>query len=210
VKYVYIDESGTIGPKDKEPYFVIVAIMFDDEQALKRMKHVIKRKKARLKIAGELKAKNLNTAQKQHILNTMAGKIDYRIAYIVIEKSKISPKLYEHKNVTYNFLFGILIKNILAVTAEDIRIVSDSRTTKVTSADSLCEYIRARTYGDWKFQFNIEITQAESHMHNGLQAVDLIANTVFANYNFNAQHLYRVHENHFVLRKRFPYRDFGK
>lgn len=206
---MYIDESGTIGPKTKEPYFVIAAVIFDDEHALKRVKNIIRRAKKATGQLQELKATKLNTAQKQAIVFALAKHVDYKIAYIVVQKSKISQKLYEHKNVTYNFLFGILMKRILNTCGEDVRIVADNRTTKVTSADSLCDYIRAKAYGDWQFQHDITIEQAESHMHHGLQAADLVANTVFAKYNFDAQHLYNMHVKHYLVEEKFPYKDFG-
>lgn len=208
MRIIYIDESGTIGIKQKEPYFIIAAVIFDDEKALKRVKHVLKRAKVRTGNVQELHATHLDTVEKQRIINRLASKADYRIAYIAIEKAKLSQKLYEHKNVTYNYLFGVLLKRILARCNEDVRIISDSRTTKVTSADSLCDYLRAKAYGDWKFAYDISIGQAESHTHLGLQAADLVANSIFARYNFNTRLLYDLHESHFMVREYFPYNDF--
>jgi hypothetical protein len=210
MRVVYIDESGTIGLKRTERYFVIAAIILDDEAALKRIKNLVKKAKVEFGQLKELHTTNLDTAQKQYFMNRLSSKADYRIAYIAIDKNKISKKLYEHKNVTYNFMFGILLKRVLQQCNEDIKIVSDSRTTKVTSADSLCDYIRAKAYGEWNFQFNIEIMQAESHTHHGLQAADFVANTIFARYNFNALHLYSIHKQYYIIREHFPYANFQK
>lgn len=208
MRIIYIDESGTIGLKEKEPYFIIAAMIFDDEKSLKRVKNLLRRAKVYTNSNDELHATSLNTAQKERILRNLTSKADYRVAYIAIEKRKLSAKLYEHKNVTYNYLFGVLLQRILSKCNEDVRIISDSRTTKVTSADSLCDYVRAKAYGDWKFNYDIVIEQAESHTHLGLQAVDLFANTVFARYNFDTRHLYDIHLSHFMVKERFPYNDF--
>lgn len=209
MRIIYIDESGTIGVKKKEPYFIICAMIFDDEAALTRIKHVVKRAKIHSGMLGELHATKLNTAQKELIINNLTKKADYRIAYIVIDKNKISEKLYNYKNVTYNYLFGLLLYRVLSKINEDVRIISDSRTTKVTSANSLCDYIRAKAYGDWKFSYDISIDQAESHTHLGLQAADLIANTIFAKYNFGAEHLYNKNLNHIIISEKFPFKSFG-
>lgn len=208
MKIIYIDESGTIGLKKLESYFVISAVIFDDKKALKRAKNVIKRKKVKFQMLEELKASKLKIPQKQEVLQSLANKFDYRVAYIVVEKSKISSKLYKHKNITYNFLFGILIKNILKACNDEVRIISDNRTTKVTSADSLCDYIFARAYGDWNFRHHFSIEQADSHTHYGLQVADILANAIFANYNLRTHHLYNMLDRHFIIKIHFPFKDF--
>ena len=210
MRIVYIDESGTIGLKVSEPYFVIAAIIFDNERALKRAKNLVKRTKVQISSKTnrpiyELKGSELNMPQKQKILQNLSATADYRVAYIVVEKAKLAQKLYQHKNVTYNYLFGVLMKNILASCNEDVRIISDNRTTKVTSASSLCDYVRAKAYGDWKFGYDITIEQAESHVHYGLQVADIVANSIFARYNLGVTHLYDIHQRHYMVRECFPF-----
>ena len=41
MKTICIDESGTLGFGSHEPYFVMAALMIDDDRALKRMKNLI-------------------------------------------------------------------------------------------------------------------------------------------------------------------------
>lgn len=43
MKTICIDESGTLGFGSHEPYFVMAALMIDDDRALKRMKNLIRR-----------------------------------------------------------------------------------------------------------------------------------------------------------------------
>ena len=43
MKTICIDESGTLGFSSHEPYFVMAALMIDNEKALKRMKNLIRR-----------------------------------------------------------------------------------------------------------------------------------------------------------------------
>ena len=123
---IYCDESGTHSNR----YLVIAAVIVDDNSANNRLKNRVRRSIAHLKKADpsvtELHAKDLNTAQKEKIINGLTSKSDYRVAYLVADKTHIAPSLKAQPNLCYNFLFGVLMKKVLANTTEDIVIVCDN------------------------------------------------------------------------------------
>ncbi|MFW5719668.1 MAG: DUF3800 domain-containing protein [Candidatus Dojkabacteria bacterium] len=128
---------------------------------------------------------------------------------MVVDKNHIVEKLFVEKNVFYNFVAGILIKSILEKCNEDIHIIIDNHTTKVTSANSLSDYIKALAFGEWGFRNTIRIDFMDSKAVKGLQAVDLIANPIWSKYNYNKPHLYELSTNHYRSKLLFPFTKFG-
>ena len=194
---IYCDESGTHNNR----YLVIAALIVDDTRAAQRLRNAVTSSISLLRKQGlvleELHAKDLDTAQKEVILNKFTSKSDHRIAYLVADKNFIEPKLKAQANLCYNYLFGHLMKRILPKTTEDVTVVCDNRTVKTASKNSLPDYIKLEAYAKWGVTGSITIQFEDSRVVKNLQAVDLIANTVYAKYNLNREHLYNKHAGYY-------------
>ena len=207
---VYIDESGNLGLKDR--YFVITALIPHNERSEKSIKNLIKRYHVKLCIPkgyDEIKASKLSFPEKQNLLNTLTKSREYTVNYIVVDKYHIAKKLFKEKNVCYNYIASHLIQRILENCQEDIHIIIDNHSTKVTSANSLCDYIKARAFGDWGFEYNIRIDFSDSKLVKGLQAVDLLSNPIYAKYNYGTDHLFNINSKNYVHKIKFPHIRFG-
>lgn len=206
---LYCDESGTHNNR----YLVIAALIVDDHAAARRLKNAVRHSVSHLRkpgtIVDELHAVHLNTAQKEVILNKFTSRVDYRIAYLVADKHHIEPKLKAQSNLCYNYLFGHLMKRLLSGTTEDISIICDNRTVKTAARNSLPDYVKTKAYAEWGVKGTIDMWFEDSRNVKNLQAIDLIANTIYAKYNFDHDHLYRKHDAHFSERVQFPKMKFG-
>ncbi len=125
--YIYIDESGDLGIRGSK-YFIIVALKTENPLPLRRIiKKVRKRKlKKSLQKIPEIKANKSPSHIRKYVLKHTI-KNEVVISAIVVEKSKILPRLYDVKNRLYNYLAGILLKNIIP--SENIEIVIDKKDT---------------------------------------------------------------------------------
>lgn len=138
----------------------------------------------------------------------MNKKDDFSCSYIVADKKHLSHRLLEDKNVCYNYLISHLLKPILKGSTEDIEVILDNHSIKVTSFNSLKDYIKIEAYTKWNFDKNITFKYMDSKKSKNLQAIDIISNTIHQRYMYEKLHLYHLIEKKFIHRIRFPYRKF--
>lgn len=200
---VFADESGDLG---KGGRFFIVAIIVP--QKSKRIVNFMKRFCVKYKIK-EIKAAQLSFSQKQEIFNRLTSANYYTVSYIVADKHNIdNKKLFEDKNILYNYLFSFLIKKTIKSANDDVSILLDNHSTKVKSINSLCEYIKIKSFTQWNYQNNLNINYIDSKNSKVIQAIDVVANAIFAKYEYGKDHFY----NKLIISEsiKFPQSRFGR
>lgn len=206
---IYVDESGNLGVKDR--YFVIAMCRCDKP---KRIKNFVSRFCARNNLP-ELKAAELPFSDKETLIQRLKidsvrniTHLDYSISYIVLDKKQIrNSKLFNDKNVLYNYLFSFLIKKTLQDTKEDVHILFDNHTTKVKSINSLEDYLKIKAWTEWNFQNNLVVQYIDSKNSKCVQIADLIANSIYRKYNRGNSDLYDMLE--IKQSVKFPFSTFG-
>lgn len=185
---VFVDESGNLGKKDR--YFVIAMVL---PQKTKRISNFVKSFCAKNSI-GEVHASELSFHQKQELFNRLTSANDYTISYVVLDKSNLdNKKLFEDKNLLYNYLFSYLIKKtIRSNPLEDICILLDNHTIKVKSINSLSDYIKIKAFTQWGYKNNLQISYVDSKNSKTIQVSDIIANAVYAHYMYGKSHFYKM------------------
>ena len=202
MKTLFVDESGDLGTKER--YFVITLLA---PQKSKRISNFMKKFCAKNTIQ-EVKASQLSFAQKQIIFNKLCSANDYSISYIVADKVNIdNKKLFEDKNLCYNYLFSFLVKKTIKSTQEDITILLDNHSTKVKSINSLADYIKLRAYTQWGYSRNLHISYVDSKSSKVVQATDVISNAIYAKYIYGKTHFYNMLTISESIK--FPYAKFG-
>lgn len=182
---IFIDESGSWGKQDR--YFVIA--MFIPLHS-KRIKNFIKDFCASHGIK-EVKASLLKFPEKTLLFNKLNKIADHTISYIVLDKHQVKSKhLLEDGNLCFNFLLSFLLKKTIIETNQDIEILIDNRNTKVSSSNSLGDYLKIKAYFHWKFSYTIKISYRDSREVKLIQMADLVANAIFAKYNWRKTHFY--------------------
>lgn len=157
----------------------------------------------------EVKASKLTTPQKQEIFNRLCSANDYTISYIVADKQNINNhKLFQDKNLCYNYLFSFLVKKTIKSASDDLCILLDNHSTKVGSINSLADYIKIKSYTQFGFRHNLHISYTNSEHSKVVQAADVIANAIWAHYNYGTSHFYNMLTISESIR--FPQDKFGK
>ncbi len=210
---IYLDESGALNNKPKERYFVIAGLVTENVAHRNSLKNLHSRLFVDHCLKNgftELHASLLSFPAKQDILNRLNKLGCFHLDYLVADKNHLIPSLFQEKNICYNYLVGRLIKKCIASYREPVTILLDNHSIKTTSLNSLEDYLIIEARTRWRFDFPIEIKMFDSKNCKGIQLVDVVANAVFAKYNYNAQHLYNVCEPNFRHRTKFPFEKFGK
>lgn len=184
---VFVDESGDLGKKGR--YFVIAMLV---PQRGKRIVNFMKKFCLKYGLI-EVKAAQLSFPQKQRIFDRLTSANDYTISYIVLDKYNIdNHKLFEDKNLFYNYLFSFLIKKTIKSVNQDISILLDNHSTKVKSINSLCDYIKIKALTQWGYKHNLSIKYTNSEDSKVVQAADIVANSIYAKYTYGKDHFYNM------------------
>lgn len=203
MKTLFVDESGDLGSKGR--YFVIAMLA---PQKSKRIVNFMKKFCSRHGLP-EIKASQLSVPHKQEIFNKLCSANDYTVSYIVADKHNIdNKKLFEDKNLCYNYLFSFLVKKTIKSSQEDLCILLDNHSTKIKSINSLADYIRIKAYTQWGYKHNLDIRYTDSKDSKVIQAADVIANAVYAKYTYPTGHFYNMLTISESIK--FPYTKFGQ
>lgn len=216
-RYLIFDESGNLGTSGR--YFVISCI---DTKNAKSLHNIMKRK---LKIAKdkfpelgnlhvhEIKAKDAYPCIKYHLLECIASK-DISISYIVVDLLHTEERLLIDKNIMYNFASKILISKLITKKDEcsTVNILFDNKTSKITSKDSLKDYIIANLVYEQGLNVNINFEYKDSDAGDAfiIQAADYVANALYGKYEYNDVSYSKLFDSKLNVVQHFPYKNFGK
>jgi hypothetical protein len=207
----YIDESGALNYKPKERFFVITALGIQDKDVRKKLKNIARRAHRKHCIPNnllEIHGSELTFEAKQDILFKLNKESDIFLDYIVADKKHILQSLFSRKDLTYNYLMAHLVKKITKGLEQDVQLLIDEHTVKAGSLNSLEDYLNIEARTKWDFKYNIKVQIINSKHSKGVQLVDVVANSIFAKYNYKKHHLYNISEDNFRYRIRFPYQKF--
>jgi len=209
---VYLDESGALNRKPKERFFVIASLSTYNKETRKSLKNLGKslhKKHCIPKNLDEIHASQLAFPAKQNILSRLNSRSNFHLDYIVADKKHIHKNLFDRKDLSYNYLMSHLTKKLIRGVDTDIQFILDEHTIKAGSLNSLEDYLNIEAKTKWGYRHNISVELIDSKDCKGVQLVDVVANSVFAKYNYNANHLYTLSDVNFRHRVRFPYQKFG-
>jgi hypothetical protein len=203
---IYIDESGSLGMKSRDKYFVLAALVCHTKVADKKLKQLGKKIYKRYLAPSnlqEIHATHTSLPVKQKIMNTIAEIKDIEIYYLVVEQSKLIFRLRLLPNVCYNYLIGLLLEDIIAKSKDNVDIILDNHSTKVGSLNSLHEYLKIKALTEWGHNYELKSCFMDSHKVWGIQMADVIANSIFTHYNYKKSSLYKITKHHYKTKK-FP------
>ncbi|MBP6974996.1 MAG: DUF3800 domain-containing protein [Candidatus Pacebacteria bacterium] len=210
--YIYIDESSTLGFKSSEPYFIVCALILNEDhrKPLKKCAQKLVSELRKSRICDELHANEMTYTEKQFCFEKISAK-KFSVRYLVAHKESIHKNLLAKKNVCFNYFVSLLLENLLEKThIEDICITIDTRSIKVTSEKSLEEYLNTQLVQKEIYNKNIFVSYGDSKNHYHLQIVDLFANAIFAKYTYDKDYFYKKIDSKISHRELFPQRHFDK
>jgi len=198
-KYVFIDESGDLGKRGSR-YFTIAALVVDDPLKLERIIKKLRQRKLKKKIKElpEIKANNSDEVVRKYVLKRVK-KTDCEIYAIVVEKDRIFDHLFQVQDRLYNYLCGILLKEIGAVGAAGSLIITiDKKHTNTLVRENFNQYIKYKLRGKAR---NIRIHHKASISSQPLQVVDFVAWSINRKFNFGDDSYFNLIEDKIVNRK---------
>lgn len=204
---IFIDESGDLGKRGR--YFVIAALL---PKNTKRIKNLMRRCCVKFGTDSpleEIKGSLLKLPERQWLINRLTAKDDFKIVYIVADKRFLIPELTQRKSICFNYLIQHMLRPLLKEAQEDIELILDNRNIKVASGNTLRDYLEIEAITKWGFKDKIHLRYMDSRDSRNLQAVDVVANTVFQKYQRHSHHAYGLLQAQIRYGKRFPYQKFG-
>lgn len=190
--HIFIDESGDLG-KLGSKYFTIAALCTKNPKPIENAMKRIKQRKIskRDKKISELKGNNSSKVIRMAVLNKLV-KCDCTFNIITITKSQVKDYLYDHKEKLYNYIVGLVIKNMDIYTS-DINLVIDKKTNNKLINGDLEQYIQKRI-AEKKLLFKFKMTHKDSTNDRCLQAVDFVAWATNRKFSYGDNEYYDVIE----------------
>ena len=176
--YIYLDESGDLGFNKKSSNHIVIALLitknpFKVERCIKRIR--LRKLKKKLKELPEIKFNKSNDIIREKTLLCIA-KEPIELAYIVLDKDRVSPSRQNSKQKIYNFITGYLMRSLPYENTTKLKLIVDKRiSNKVVRAD-FDRYVREKT------GFKVDISHENSEYNKCLQATDFIAGAIFRKY----------------------------
>jgi hypothetical protein len=178
--YIFIDESGDLGPTDRSPcHFVLAALCIKDIRRLQRLPRKTRAKfSKRYNIGMELKHHAENEMISKFILNSLAS-LDVNIYWVALRKSHKKDKQWYR---TYQALSCILLEELIATEkASRYSLVVDRFSKKsfhMASYEAMVERILtapeiARTIP------HISIKFVDSCLEPAMQVHDFVVGSIF-------------------------------
>ena len=177
--YIFIDESGSIGIKSPDKYFIVSALVFTSSKELEKSKRIIKRVrqtklKKKGKKDGEVKFSNSNKDIRKKILLDL-NKLDVKAFSIILEKKKFFSSIEENPNEINSYLITKLLHFTFEhIKNDSLKIILDRcmNKTQRNKFETLCN---TQFFEIFRKLPQIEIVHEDSKQENGLRLVDFVA-----------------------------------
>jgi len=176
--YIYLDESGDLGFNKKSSNHIVIALLitknpFKVERCIKRIRQ--RKLKKKLKELPEIKFNKSNDHIREKTLQCIT-KEPIEIAYIVLDKDRVSPSRQNHKQKIYNFIASYLMCCLPYENTTKLKLIVDKRISNKVVRTDFDRYVREKT------GFKVDISHENSEYNKCLQATDFIAGAIFRKY----------------------------
>ena len=129
----------------------------------------------------------MKSGDKRFILEEIQKDSKFKFIGIMVEKDKLK-KLVEKVNVFYNYLIKLLIDFLIdnneISELDELNISIDKRSIKVSSLNSLSDYLEIYYEYEKKFELKLKVEYLDSHDNYNIQIADLLCNTLWVKYSF--------------------------
>lgn len=212
---IYIDESGDLGWKLDKPnrnggssrFITITGISISSEQEKYITRFIADiYKKYNLTPNIEKKGANFSSEHSRYItsqLNKITKKADsFRIISITVNKTKVYESLRKDKNIFYNYILGLLVKQHI-IPQDEASIIIDKRTIKVSHGQSFPDYIKTEIWGEG-YNVDINCDFVDSSKNKMIWFADWYANFVWRFHEDGDDSAYsQLNKSFFIERKQY-------
>ena len=186
--YIYLDESGDLGFDKKSSNHIVIALLitknpFKVERCIKKIRQ--RKLKKKLKELPEIKFNKSNDIIRKKTLSCIT-KEPIELAYIVLDKNRVSPSRQNPKQKIYNFITGYLMRNLPYENTTKLELIVDKRISNKVVRTDFDRYVREKT------GFKVDISHENSEYNKCPQATDFIAGAIFRKYESNDSRFYNL------------------
>lgn len=195
--FVYVDESGDLGWSFDKPYmkggssrYLTIGILAVPKSKANASKRVVRKlyKQLNRNPEKELKAADLESDQRiwmaTKIAHLAAREKEIKLISITVRKGNVQQHLREDPNKLYNYMIRLaLVSHISGFPS--VEFVPDKRTVKVSSGNSLVDYLQIYLWYEMNVQTKIIDRPQESHKNLNLQFIDFLTNFIWRRYELN-------------------------
>jgi SHS2 domain-containing protein len=194
---VYLDESGDLGWKFDAPYrkggsskhLTICAIIapYHKQHLPGRM---IKKLYQKIKwpTDKEMKWSSMQPSHKHIFTNSCENFFslheDIRCLSITVYKPNVREHIRQDANKLYNYMVKLLLIEEIR-NYHSVKFIPDPRSIKVSSGDSLCDYLQTELWFEEGVKTKIDSYPIESSSCKGLQFTDMMAGIIQQSYEDN-------------------------
>ncbi len=176
-KRIFLDESGTPVINDREPYFIVGALIVNNED-IKKLNElfVAINNKLGYPPEGELSSRRIDSRNYKFILNKLA-KIDYEFAAICFVKKYLTSNGYQYPKSFYKQAYQFLVGDILDYIGEASLHFDEYGTKGARFEKEFFNYLKKENFG---FVLNKikKISSEVSGQNKAVQFVDLLIGAV--------------------------------
>lgn len=219
--FLTLDESGHLHSNSSGRYFVIGGFLCDNSSLVKikrnfKKANLILKKQKKMNIKDELKGADLRTKDKHFLLNKINGVNGVKYVFIVIDKKQVRKNNLNSVNLFYNYAIGILIeclynKGLILDSVDTLRINLDNRSIKISSQNSLEDYlnIKFKIEKQPMVNFDIKCKYYDSKYDYSIEVSDLLCNVCWTKFNYPLTDKVSFYLNKKSFFAYFPLNSFG-
>jgi hypothetical protein len=189
---IYVDESGDLGWTLDRPFrqggssrYLTLACLVLPTPHYKRPRKLIARLYKKYGWRAERKAADATPAQKAtfcHMATALLRRYpEIKLDIITVQKSNVQDHIRQDANKLYNFMLGLVIPDHVSQ-EQDIELMTDARSIKVKSQNSLRDYLQIKLWFDARCPTRVIHLPAVSAQDYTLQFIDWVAHCVWLSY----------------------------
>lgn len=189
---IFVDESGDLGWNFARPFgqggssrYLTLACLILPDPHRRRAGDIISRFYAEYKWQKEKKASNASHPQRvkfcDHLSDLLYRYPDIKVDVITVNKINVQAHIRADANKLYNYMLGLVLPDHVQAQTE-FELVTDARSIKVKSANSLADYLQIKLWFDLNCATKVIHRPGNSAGNYTLQFVDWIAHCAWRHY----------------------------
>ncbi|HVN97427.1 MAG TPA: DUF3800 domain-containing protein [Syntrophorhabdaceae bacterium] len=210
---IYIDESGDLGWKFDLPFRhggssrnLALTLLFLPDIRDNKPRKIIAGLYSKYGWVKEKKASTASALQRIEFCELAIALLhkypDIKIDVIIANKTNVQSHIREDGNKLYNYMCGLVVPDY--VEQEPIvEWIPDKRSIKVTSGNSLADYLQIKLWFDCAYKTKIIDNPRESHIDYNLQFVDWISHCVWLHFEHSVSDPFDILQSHIRIRRLF-------
>lgn len=203
MKYIFLDESGELGFKEKSSKYFVITLLSCDEGEIYTLRRIIRKVrekiiKKKLKRYPELKGNNSSDKIRIEVLQRFV-KTNSEVFVVILDKSKVYEYLKDKKDKLYNYISNLIL-NECSFDNPSVCLIVDKSKSKRSLREDFDSYIRNKL--NKKSQLcNLKIKHENSQNEACLQVLDFVSWAIFRNYEFQDSWFMNIIKDKIVIKK---------